>query len=307
MHYLVTGGAGFIGSHIVDALVEKGDSVTVLDDLSAGNMKNLSENSDKIKLIRKSITDKDVLSDACRDVDFIFHEAAIASVPFSIDNPSVSHEANLTGTLNILEAARKSDVGKIVMASSAAIYGNNPEMPKTEDMPPEPMSPYAVQKLSSEYYGNVYSDLYSIDFAALRYFNVFGPRQLLGSSYAAAIPAFINAIIKGQQPVVFGDGNQTRDFVYIKDIVSANLKAMESNAKGVFNVSCNKGTSLNELLEIMGEISGVKVKPIYSKPRPGDVRYSYADYSKFSDACGWKPKVSLKDGLLETFDFFKSL
>jgi UDP-glucose 4-epimerase len=307
MHYLVTGGAGFIGSHIVDSLVLKGNDVTVLDDFSSGDMKNLSGCRDKIRVVNASVTDKKALFDACRGVDGIFHEAAIASVPFSVKNPEKTHEANLTGTVKVLNAAIENGVKKVVMASSAAVYGNNPSLPKTEEMPAEPLSPYSVQKLSGEYYGTVFSDLYSLDFVALRYFNVFGPRQLPGSSYAAAIPAFISSVISGKRPTVFGDGEQTRDFIFVKDVVSANLKAMQSDVKGVFNVASGKKTSLLQLLDVLGEISGKAIIPEFEPPRAGDVRHSCADISKFSGACGWKPEYSLNEGLAETFEYFRSL
>jgi len=342
MKYLVTGGAGFIGSHIVDALAEQEHEVIVLDDLSSGHKENLSHacsvaNSvllpeDRIEFIEGDIRDPETCLKAAEGCDGIFHEAALVSVPDSINRPRDNHEINITGTLNILEAARVNGVKRVVFASSAAVYGDNPELPKREDMPPEPKSPYALAKLTSEYYLKVYAECFGLETVALRYFNVFGPRQDPSSMYSGVISIFSERIKKGLPITIYGDGEQTRDFVNVADVVQANLLAMgvqrleingprsestpatlqplgssrEMSAAyfygspltfSIFNVATGKQTSLLQLLAALEQIAGRKVEQNFAEPRSGDVYFSVADISKTRGTLKYEPKVNLKEGL----------
>ena len=295
---IVTGGAGFIGSHIVDALIEAGNHVIVIDNLSTGNMKNIEHhiNTHRFEFINGSITNLTLLKEMFKGTDYVFHEAAIASVRGSIANPLASHETNITGTLNVLLAARDNNVKKVVFASSAAVYGDSPVQPKCEDMIPEPLSPYAVSKLASEYYCQVFTMLYGLKTVCLRYFNVYGPRQDPKSEYAAVIPKFIQLVKEGKSPVIFGDGEQTRDFVFVKDVVTANLLAAESNMNGVFNVGTGENITLNALVNAIIEVSGSNLQAVHVSPKAGDIRYSLADISKIRNN-GYKPEYSIKLGL----------
>lgn len=303
MKYIVTGGAGFIGSHIAEALAGKNE-VVIIDDLFSGKVHNLDDFRNSIHFIQGSITNLPLLKEICADADGIFHEAAIASVPRSIKNPLATNEANVTGTLNVLVAAQECGVRKIVFASSSSVYGDTPTLPKREDMEPCPLSPYAVSKHAGEQYIKVFSNLYGLKTVALRYFNVFGPRQDPNSDYAAVIPKFITQILKYQSPVIFGDGIQTRDFTYVKDVVQANLIAMESNAEGVFNVAYNQSIDLNTLAQLIMEITGNKVPILYDTPRSGDVRDSLADITSAKNAFNYKPTYTVKTGLQETIPWY---
>jgi len=304
MKVVVTGGAGFIGSNLAEELLKKHE-VTVIDNLSTGRIENLDQIMDKINFIEGSITDLDLLKEAFSGSDTVFHEAAIPSVQRSVDNPIASNEANVEGTLKVLVAARDCGVRKVVYASSSSAYGNTPTLPKIEDMKPNPRSPYAVSKLAGEYYCRVFSEVYGLKTACLRYFNVYGPRQNPHSEYAAVIPRFVTRILAHEPPVIYGDGGQTRDFTFVKDVVKANILAGESDAEGIFNIACGKRVSLNELAGKIMEITGIKVEMSYEGARPGDVRDSLADISSARDKLGYKPGFELDSGLRETVEWFR--
>ena len=306
MQYLVTGGAGFIASHIAEELIRQNHDVTLLDDMSAGKAGNINPEAE---FIRGSVTDKNLLDQICRSHSFegIFHLAAVASVQKSIENPALVHEVNATGTLNILSAAKEHGIRKVVLSASAAAYGDNPVFPKREDMLPEPLSPYAVSKITGEMYCRNFADLFGVETAALRYFNVFGPRQDPNAEYAAVIPKFTEKIVRGKKPVIFGDGNQTRDFVFVKDVVLANMLAMNSHKSGTFNIGTGIQTSLNDLAGMIMRAAGVSCEIIYEAPRPGDIRYSVADITKAKQELGYAPKYSIEDGIRQTVIYFREL
>lgn len=304
MKVVVTGGAGFIGSNLAEELLKKHE-VTVIDNLSTGRIENLDQIINKINFIEGSIIDLDLLKEAFSGSDTVFHEAAIPSVQRSVDNPIASNEANVEGTLKVLVAARDCGVRKVVYASSSSAYGDTPTLPKKEDMKPNPRSPYAVSKLTGEYYCRVFSEVYGLKTACLRYFNVYGPRQNPNSQYAAVIPRFITRILANSPPVIYGDGKQTRDFTFVKDVVKANILARESPAEGVFNIACGQRVSLNELAGKIMEITGIRLDPNYEKPRQGDVRDSLADISSAGDKLGYRPDFDLDSGLEETIKWFK--
>ena len=308
MKVVVTGGCGFIGSNIAEELIKK-HHVVVIDDLSTGRIENIQSLQDKenFEFVRGNITDLGLLKQIFEDVDCIFHQAAIPSVQRSVENPIDTNEANIKGTLNVLIAARDCGVKKVVYASSSSVYGDTPELPKKENMKPNPQSPYAVSKLTGEYYCKVFSDIYGIKTICLRYFNVYGPKQNPASEYAAVIPRFINRVLNNQPPIIFGDGNQTRDFTFVKDIVKANILAMEKNVEGVFNIAYGQQISINELANKIMEIVGVKLNPVYDKPRPGDIRNSLADISLAKQKLGYMPEYSLEKGLEVTIRWFSTL
>jgi UDP-glucose 4-epimerase len=298
---IVTGGAGFIGSHLDERLVELGYQVVIIDDLSSGKMENMDKvlSGKKAEFVQGSITDLSLLKRLFKGADYVFHLAAVTSVPRSIDNPRASHEVNVNGTLNVLLAARDNSVRKLVLASSAAVYGDTPTLPQKEDMIPRPLSPYAVGKLVGEYYCQVFTRIYSLPTVCLRYFNVYGPRQDVNSPYAAAIPKFIMEVRRGNAPVIFGDGEQTRDFAFVKDVIEANILAARSDITGIFNIGGGESVTINRLAALIVELVGSKVKPIHREPRPGDIKYSLADISQAS-AFGFRPEYNLKNGLVET-------
>ena len=308
MKVVVTGGCGFIGSNIAEELIKK-HYVVVIDDLSTGRIENIRSLQDKenFEFVRGNITDLGLLKQIFEDVDCIFHQAAIPSVQRSVENPLDTNEANIKGTLNVLIAARDCGVKKVVYASSSSVYGDTPELPKKENMKPNPQSPYAVSKLTGEYYCKVFSDIYGIKTICLRYFNVYGPKQDPTSEYAAVIPRFINRVLNNQPPIIFGDGNQTRDFTFVKDVVKANILAMEKNVEGVFNIAYGQQISINELANKIMEIVGVKLNPVYDKPRPGDIRNSLADISLAKQKLGYMPEYSLEKGLEVTIRWFSTL
>jgi UDP-glucose 4-epimerase len=307
MKYIITGGAGFIGSHIVEELANQQHEVVILDNFFSGKMENIKPFLKKknVSLMKGSITDLPLLKKILKGADGIFHEGAIASVPRSIANPLATNEANVTGTLNVLIAMRDCGVRKVLFASSSSVYGNTPTLPKHEDMTPNPLSPYAVSKLIGEHYLKVFSEIYGVKTLSLRYFNVFGPRQDPKSEYAAVIPRFITKILSHESPTIYGDGGQTRDFTYVKDVVQANIRAMESDAEGVYNVAYCKRIDLKELASLIMEISGITVPLVYEPPRTGDVRDSLADIRRAQEAFGYAPDYTVKTGLKETIAWYQ--
>lgn len=298
---VVTGGAGFIGSNLVERLAEDYE-VIVLDNLSTGFIKNIIPG---VKFIQGSITDLNLLKNLFQGVSYVFHQAALPSVQRSIDDPIATNSNNINGTLNILVAARDCGVSKVIFASSSSVYGDTPTLPKREDMKPNPKSPYAVSKLVGEYYCRVFSDVYGLSTICLRYFNVFGPRQNPDSEYAAVIPRFTTRILNGKPPIIYGDGMHTRDFTYVKDVVKANILAMESNTEGIFNIACGRRVSLNDLAHALMGLIGTEMDPIYESPKPGDIKDSLADISSAGEAIGYKPDFDLISGLKETVEWFQ--
>ncbi|HEX30464.1 TPA: SDR family oxidoreductase [Candidatus Poribacteria bacterium] len=305
--FLITGGAGFIGSNIVHTLVRKGEGVRVLDNLSTGNLDNLRDILGEIELIEGDIRDINTVGEAVKGVEVILHQAALPSVARSVENPIDTNDVNIRGTLNLLIAARDAGVKRVVYASSSSIYGDTPTLPKREDMPPNPISPYALTKYVGERYCQIFTWIYGLETVSLRYFNVFGPRQNPHSQYAAVIPIFIRAYLTDTPPTIFGDGEQSRDFTYIENVVQANLLAAEAEgvAGEVFNIACGSRTTVNELARIIAEIVGSDVKPVHGPPRPGDVRHSQADISKAKRMLGYEPSVSLIEGLKRTVEWYR--
>ncbi len=299
---LVTGGAGFIGSHIVDRLLAEGCEVRVLDDFSSGRESNLEASKTRIELIRGSIEDAATLQRALDGVSVVFHEAAVPSVPRSVAEPLRTNRVNLDGTLLLLETARTCGVRRLVFAASSSAYGDTPTLPKIETMPPMPLSPYGLQKYAGEVYCQLYHRLYGLETVALRYFNIFGPRQNPNSEYAAVIPRFIRCCLRGEAPHIYGDGGQTRDFTFVSDAVEANLLAATSpRAPGrVINVAGGRRTSLNELFAAVKQATGATLDPIHEPARAGDVRDSLADLSLAREALGYQPAVTLEEGVART-------
>jgi UDP-glucose 4-epimerase len=296
---LVTGGAGFIGSHLVDALLLRGDRVRVLDNFSTGDPANLDGVAGRVDVIEGDITDLDTVQQAMKGVEVVFHQAALASVPRSVANPLATHRACVDGTLHVLVAARDAGVRRVVYAASSSAYGNSARLPKTETDPTAPLSPYAVAKLAGEQYCAAFSEVYGLETVRLRYFNVYGPRQTPDSPYAAVIPLFIQAIREGRSPRVHGDGQQSRDFTYVADVVQANLKAAEAvGASGrVYNVAGGKRVSLLNLLHLLGELMETEVRPEFVPSRPGDVKHSQADIDRAMSDLGYRPTTEIRTGL----------
>ncbi len=308
MKIVITGGAGFIGSNLAAELSQEKDSeVVIVDDLSTGRIENLEKFNKNINLVRGSITDLNLLEGIFKDVDYVFHQAAIPSVPRSIKDPIASNNANVNGTLNVLVAARDSSVKKVIYASSSSVYGDTPELPKREDMMPNPLSPYAVTKLLGEYYCKVFNEVYGLKTISLRYFNVYGPGQDPYSDYAAVIPRFINRILENKPPVIYGDGEQTRDFTFVKDVVRANILAMKSDANGVYNIASGNRISINELAKVIMKLLGRNLKPVHEAPREGDIGHSLGDISKAARNLGYEPRYSLEEGLRGTIKWFSRL
>jgi len=306
---LVTGGAGFIGSHIAQALVGQGARVRIIDNLSTGYEANLDEIGGDIDFIRASITDPDALKRALQNVELVFHEAAIPSVPRSVKQPVETHDASVNGTFQLLLAARDSRVRRLVYAASSSVYGDQKESPKHESLRPDPLSPYAVAKLVGEYYCQVFARTYGLETVCLRYFNVFGPRQDPGSPYSGVISRFILALETGEPPVIYGDGEQTRDFTYVANAVEANLRAAEApGASGsVFNIANGQSVSINQVLEVLQGLTGRRDIAIdYSDPRVGDIRDSLADLSAAKTVLGYRPRIGLEEGLRLTLDWWKT-
>jgi nucleoside-diphosphate-sugar epimerase len=303
---LVTGGAGFIGSHLVDALVSADCDVTVLDNLSTGHLSNLRHIENRITFYKDDIRDQEILYKASKDCDIIFHQAAVVSVPQTVDNPVDSAMVNDMGTLYVLEAARKNSVKRVVLASSCAIYGDDPEIPKHEKMRPKPQSPYAVQKLTGEFYARLYFELYNLETVCMRYFNVYGPRQDPSSHYSGVISIFMTKASDKKTPVIYDDGNQYRDFIFVKDVVKANLLAANgSEAKGtVFNIGTGRYIRVNELWEKISQLAGHNIEPKYEQARAGDIRESVANIDQARKVLGFEPDYLFEKGLKETFEYY---
>ncbi len=305
--YLVTGGAGFIGSHIVERLVREGHQVRVLDNLSSGHEANLGAFRNGVELIRGDIRDAQLVNAATKGVEVVFHEAALGSVPRSVAEPVTTHEVNITGTLNVLLAARDAGARRVVYASSSSVYGETPVLPKHEEMSPQPLSPYALSKLAGEHYASVFKHVYGFEVVSLRYFNIFGPRQDPESQYAAVIPRFITALLSGQSPVVYGDGHQSRDFTFVDNVVNANLLAAEAEgvAGRVFNVACGGRYTLLDLLARIKGILGSKIEPVHEAGRAGDVRDSQASIEAAQQALGYRVSVGFEEGLRKTVEWYR--
>jgi nucleoside-diphosphate-sugar epimerase len=309
MRYLVTGGAGFIGSNIVDDLVRQDQQVVVLDDLSAGKESNLSDVREKIDLRIGSITDLATVQSACHGADYVIHLAARTSVPRSVENPIETNHINIDGTLNVLVAARDAKVRRLVYAASSSAYGETPTLPKTEAMQPNPISPYGITKYVGELYAQVFGRVYGLENVCVRYFNVFGPRQDPTSHYSGVLSRFMLAVIQGQSPVVYGDGEQSRDFTFIENIVDETLRACE--ARGASGIVFNGGTgariTLNQVLRLLEKITGKKIQAKYDPPRGGDIRDSQADISLARKVLGYEPRVHFEEGLQRTWEWYKSV
>lgn len=304
---LVTGGAGFIGSHLTDALVSAGHAVRVLDNFSTGHRDNLAAVRDRIELLEGDVTDTVAVRAATRGVEFVFHQAALASVPRSVADPLSTHAACATGTLNLLVAARDAGVRRFVYAASSSAYGDSVRLPKHEDDATRPLSPYAVAKLAGEQYCATFTGVYGLETVRLRYFNIFGPRQSPDSAYAAVIPLFIEALTSGRSPRIHGDGEQSRDFTYVADAVQANLKAAVAPgvAGKVFNVACGRRTTLNELVTHLNALLGTDIAAIHGQPRPGDVRHSQADIGRARAELGYQPTTDMLTGLRNCLEWWE--
>lgn len=308
MRYLVTGGAGFIGSAVVTELVARGEKVTVLDDLSAGKQSNIAAVHDRIEFLRGSITDPKMLRRACHGADFVFHLAARTSVPRSVEDPLETNAVNVGGTLQVLVAAQDAGVRRLIYAASSSAYGETPILPKDESMAAVPISPYGVSKFAGELYAGVFTRVYGLETVSLRFFNVFGPRQEPGSPYSGVLARFMLALVEGNEPVVFGDGEQSRDFTYIDNVVGALLRACD--APGVsgrtLNVATGSRVSLNETLRLLERITGRPARPRYAPPRAGDIRHSLADISLARELLGYQPAVDFEEGLRRTWSWYLS-
>jgi len=305
--FLVTGGAGFIGSHIVEKLVRKNHFVRVVDNFSSGRRQNLDGVIKRIELIEGDIRSPDVCVRATQGIDFVLHQAALRSVPKSMDNPKEYNEVNINGTLNMLEASKKNKVKRFVFASSSSVYGDTDRFPEREDFTPWPISPYALTKLAGEQYCRIFSQHYGLDTVSLRYFNVFGPRQSLDDEYAVVIPKFITCMLKGQPAPIYGSGRQSRDFTYIDNVVGANILATKkANANGgVFNIGNGKDYSILELVKILNKIMKKDIRPKFLSPRPADVFRTLSDLSRSKRILGFRPKVDFLEGLNLTVEYFK--
>lgn len=306
--FLVTGGGGFIGSHLTDSLVHRGAAVRILDNFATGRRANLAHlPTGRVELVEGDIRDAAVLRRACAGVDTVFHQAAIPSVPRSISEPELNHDVNVNGTLNVLLAARDTGVRRLVYAASSSAYGEISDSAKIEDQLPQPLSPYAVAKLTGEYYCQVFAREYGLETVALRYFNIFGPRQDPSSPYSGVISKFVTTLLEGQPPTIHGDGEQSRDFAYVENVVDANIRAAESSTAigSVINVGTGQRTTLNQLLAELQRIVETSLAPVYGPPRAGDVRHSYADLTRATALLGYRPLVDLATGLRQTVDWYR--
>ena len=313
MRLLITGGAGFIGSNLVEHFLNKNEFqlVRVLDNLATGSMNNIKEfeNNPKFEFIQGDIRDYETCELACKDIDLVSHQAALGSVPRSINDPLTTNDVNITGTLNVFTAAKQAGVKRIVYAASSSTYGDHPGLPKVEDKIGKPLSPYAVTKYVNELYARVYADVYSMELIGLRYFNIFGPKQNPDGPYAAVIPLFINAVLNNEPPTINGDGETSRDFTFVSNAVFANERALLTNNKEavnqVYNIACGDRTTLNELFEILKEIGGSDLAAKYAPERKGDVKHSLADISKAIKYLGYQPSVSIRNGLKQAFEWYR--
>jgi len=305
--FLVTGGAGFIGSNICTELVSKGFFVRVIDNLLTGKKTNLAAIIDKIEFIQADMGDEEIARKAMKNIDVVLHQGALPSVPRSIDNPAATHKHCLDATFTLLLAARDAGVKRFIYAASSSAYGDTPTLPKVETMPPNPLSPYAAAKLAGEYYAKVFYDVFGLETVSLRYFNVFGPHQDPTSQYAAAIPAFVTAVLKDEPPTVFGDGLQSRDFTYIDNVVNANLLAARAQhtTGQVLNIACGQAVTVNKTIALINELLDKNIEPVYTDPRPGDVKHSLADITAAEEAIGYKPAVPFKQGLEKSIDWYR--
>jgi nucleoside-diphosphate-sugar epimerase len=296
---LITGGAGFIGSHIAERLLEEGHQVRILDNFFSGHRENLAGFADKLELTEGDVRDLPLLARLAEGCELVYHEAAVVSVPYSVEHPQETHDVNIQGTLNVLLAARERRVRRVVFACSAAVYGEDPELPKRETMAPAPIAPYAVEKITGEYYLGVFHKLYGVETVSLRYFNVFGPRQDPRSPYSGVISIFVDRLLQGTTPTIFGDGTQCRDFVYVENVVDANLLAarVPAAAGRCYNVACGKRTTLNELLSILARLCGRKVSPVYAPARAADIRESVAAIDRARAELGYAPRIDVEEGL----------
>jgi UDP-glucose 4-epimerase len=304
---LVTGGAGFIGSHLVEALLERGHRVRVLDNFCTGDIDNLEAVHKDIELIEGDLVDSDTVHRAVRGIELVFHQAALASVPRSVADPMATHAACVNGTLNLLQASREWGVRRMIYAASSSAYGASTKLPKSESDPTLPLSPYAAAKLSAEHYCAAFSEVYGLETVRLRYFNVYGPRQSPNSPYAAVIPLFIQSMLGGRSPHVNGDGKQSRDFTFVEDVIQANLLAAETPGVSgrVYNVACGERTSLLELIDKINGMLGTNILPSYRDPRPGDVRHSQADITRARTDLGFRPRVHIDDGLQRCVNYLR--
>jgi len=304
--YLITGGAGFIGSHIVRQLVGEGESVRVVDNLSTGQSIRLKDVRDTVEFVKGDLVDERVSDEVVRGVDFVLHQAAVPSVQRSVCDPTGTNRSNVTATLNLLESCRKAGVRRFIYAASSSAYGDTEVLPKTEGMPPNPLSPYALQKFVGERYCKLYYDLYGLETVSLRYFNVFGPDQDPHSEYSAVIPKFVTKLLANEPITVYGDGEQSRDFTYVGNVVEANLLALRAFevSGNVCNIGCGEHITLNKLIRLLEEILGVKSNVNYAAPKPGDVRHSLADITRARRLLGYEPKVMVKEGLSRTVQAF---
>jgi nucleoside-diphosphate-sugar epimerase len=303
----VSGGAGVIGSNIVDELLRRGHEVRVLDNFSTGREENVAESASRVDLVRGDVRDADTVEAAVRGMDFVLHQAALASVPRSIADPSSNNQVNVQGTLNVLMAAHRHGVKRVVYASSSSVYGDSAELPKVETMTPNPKSPYAVAKLAAEYYCRVFGDLYGVPTVSLRYFNVFGPRQDPNSQYSAVIPIFVKALVEGRAPTIHGDGEQSRDFTFIGNVVSANLLACEAPVTGsrVYNIACGGRYTLNQLFDALRSRIGTDLKPVYGPARAGDVKHSMAGIDRIQRELGYRVGVTFEEGIEQTVRWYQ--
>ncbi len=306
MNILVTGGAGFIGSHLVEALVVRGEKVRVLDNLATGHLENLDAVKSQIEFLQGNLADLETVQHAARDTQLIFHQAALPSVPRSIKNPRASHDANLTGTLNILIAARDQGAQRVVMASSSSVYGNSPILPKVETLELQPLSPYAVTKLACEYYARVFGNLYGLSTIALRYFNVFGPRQDPHSQYSGALAKFVQCALNHEPFPVYGDGEQSRDFTYIENVVNANLRAGYAEVEGseVVNIAGGARTTLNQIIASLNELTHQNLPTQFAPAHAGDVLHSHADISRAKNLLAYEPTIDVREGLRRTVEWY---
>ncbi|MHC4843287.1 MAG: SDR family oxidoreductase [Planctomycetota bacterium] len=305
--YLVTGGAGFIGSNICRRLINEGSFVRVVDNLITGKKSNLSDIINDIEFIEADMGDDSIAREAMKDIDIVLHQGALPSVPRSVEDPAETHQHCVDATFTLLLAARDAQVKRFVFAASSSAYGDTPTLPKIETILPQPLSPYAAAKLTGEYYAKVFYEVFGLETISLRYFNVFGPYQDPASQYAAAIPAFVTAILKDEPPVIYGDGEQSRDFTYIDNVVEANLLAAqtERTAGEVLNVACGQRVTVNQIIETINELAGKDIKPVYTDPRPGDVKHSLADITLAAKTIGYKPVVPFKEGLKKAIDWYR--